>query len=251
MSPDLTFSIRRLRKERRDGTGFALELTRLDIGRGERVALIGPSGCGKSTALDMLAAVLRPDAAETFLFSPRPGATMDVMAAWGAGRRDDLARLRLRHVGYVLQTGGLLPFLSARENIALARDALGLPRRDEGVDRLTEQLGIARLLDAAPGRLSVGERQRVAIARALAARPSVVLADEPTAALDPLNARTVLELFADLAEDMGITVILVTHAPDAAAALGFRQIPVHVRREGEHVRARVDSGTTEEAAPCA
>ncbi len=248
---DLTFSIRRLRKERRDGAGFTLELTRLDIGRGERVALVGPSGCGKSTALDTLAAVLRPDDAETFLFSPRPGTVVDVMAAWRAGQRDALAHLRLHHVGYVLQTGGLLPFLSARENIALARDALGLPRQDNGVARLAERLGIARLLDTAPGRLSVGERQRVAIARALAAQPSVVLADEPTAALDPLNARSVLKLFSALAEDMGITVILVTHAPDEATTLGFRQIPVRLRRDGEQVRACVDTGGTEEVAPCA
>lgn len=242
MSSDLTFSIRDLRRERRQGAGFTLEIARLDIGRGERVALVGPSGSGKSTALDILAGVLRPDNAATFLFRPGPETSVDVMAAWNAGQRDALAALRLRHVGYVLQTGGLLPFLSAGENIALARDALGLPRRDGGVARLTERLGIARLLETAPGRLSVGERQRVAIARALASGPSVVLADEPTAALDPLNARTVMELFAALAEEMGITVVLVTHAPDRAAALGFRQVPVRLRRNGTLVHARVDAG---------
>jgi putative ABC transport system ATP-binding protein len=147
-----------------------------------------------------------------------------MMDAWDAGRLDKLSLLRRRYLGYVLQTGGLLPFLNARENITVVRRAVGL-REDRFVDELVERLGIGRLLRVLPHKLSVGERQRVAIARALASRPALILADEPTAALDPVNAQGVMNLFADLAREMGCTVILVTHAPETARRLGFRECP--------------------------
>jgi len=124
----------------------------------------------------------------------------------------------------VLQTGGLLPFLSARDNITVVRRAIGLPD-DARVDELAERLGIRRLLSLPPNKLSVGERQRVAIARALASEPALILADEPTAALDPVNAHGVMQLFAELAHEMGCTVILVTHASEMARRLGFRECP--------------------------
>ena len=218
------FSIRKLRKKRRDGADYTLDMDSLDVLRGERIAITGPSGCGKSTALDLLAGILRPDAADRFIFAPDDEVAVDMMDAWDTGRLDTLSLLRRRYLGYVLQTGGLLPFLNARENITVVRRALGLP---EGtfVDELAERLGIGRLLRVLPHKLSVGERQRVAIARALASRPALILADEPTAALDPVNAQGVMNLFADLAHEMGCTVILVTHAPETARRLGFRECP--------------------------
>jgi len=217
-------SIRKLRKTRRDGAGYTLDIDCLDVLRGERIVITGPSGCGKSTALDLLAGILRPDAAERFIFAPGNGVAVDMMDAWNTGQLNKLSLLRRRHLGYVLQTGGLLPFLSARENITAVRRAVGLPD-DNSVDELAERLGISRLLPVLPHRLSVGERQRVAIARALASGPALILADEPTAALDPLNAQGVTDLFAELARDMGCTVIVVTHAPDMARRLGFRECP--------------------------
>jgi putative ABC transport system ATP-binding protein len=230
--PQLMFSIRKLRKKRQDGADYTLDMDCLDVLRGERIAITGPSGCGKSTALDLLAGILRPDTAERFIFAPDDDVAVDMMDAWDTGQLDKLSLLRRRYLGYVLQTGGLLPFLSARENITVVRRAVGLPD-DTRVDELAERLGIGRLLRVLPHKLSVGERQRVAIARALASHPALILADEPTAALDPVNAQSVMDLFADLAREMGCTVILVTHAPEMARRLGFRECPFRLASTSE------------------
>ena len=229
----------------------------LDIEEGKATFISGPSGCGKSTALDMLACALSPDltpegfalphtpagsrqddlphsasAAASFMFSPQAGASTDILAAWRSGGTDALALLRLHYLGYVLQTGGLLPFLSARENIVLRCKSLGiLPQRQEAVATVVERLGIGHLLGQYPSTLSVGERQRVAIAAALAHGPSVVLADEPTAALDPGHAANVLRLFAELARQLGITVVMVTHNLDLAGQAGFSLAQVTVGQD--------------------
>ena len=166
---------------------MVLDDLNLSVKENSFVTLLGPSGCGKSTALDVLAGILRPDSGEgsRFLLHTADGET-DMLALWQAGRLDALARLRGKHLGYVLQTGGLLPFLSARDNILLPCRCLGIMgRRLEAVWNMSTALGIDRLLLQMPASLSVGERQRVAIARALAHGPAIVLADEPTAALDP------------------------------------------------------------------
>lgn len=227
------FSVRGVVKRRPGRESFRLELEALDVMRGDRLALVGPSGCGKSTALDLLAGVLRPDGGERFLFAPQAGeAALDMLEVWRRGEEDRLAAVRLRHVGYVLQVGGLLPFLSAGENILLPCRALGeTAARRESVRELCGRLHIERLLGQMPSRLSVGERQRVAIARALAHGPSILLADEPTAALDPQHARLVLGLLAELAGERGTTVIMVTHAPEMAAEAGFRPVRVTTMRE--------------------
>jgi len=229
--PRLMFSIRKLRKTRQEGAGYTLDIDCLDVQRGERIAVTGPSGCGKSTALDMLAGILRPDAAERFFFAPDDDVAVDMMDAWARGRLDILSLLRRRYLGYVLQTGGLLPFLSARANITVVRRAVGLPD-DTSVDEWAERRGIRRLLPMLPHKLSVGERQRVAIARALASDPALILADEPTAALDPVNARGVMDIFADLAREKGCTVIMVTHAPETANRLGFRECSFQLASSG-------------------
>ena len=245
---DLVFSLRGVSKRRPGQEGFHLRLAAFDAPRGSLLALTGPSGCGKSTALDLLACILRPDipAADAerdkirFSFSPTPERREDVLAAWRRGGTDALAALRLRHLGYVLQTGGLLPFLSAKENILLHCRSLGIVRqRGEAVDAIVERLGIRHLLGQYPGTLSVGERQRVAIARALAHGPGVVLADEPTAALDPWHARNVLNLFTDLTRELGITMIMVTHAPDMAADVGFTLVHFAVESGPDGVVADV------------
>ena len=235
MGSDKLFSLRRVIKRRPGSEAFRLELEALDVRRGDRLALVGPSGCGKSTALDLLAGVLRPDAGERFLFAPQAEApALDMLELWRRGREDRLAAARLRHLGYVLQVGGLLPFLSAGENILLPCRTLGnLAAQRESVRELTERLHIERLLRQMPSTLSVGERQRVAIARALAHGPSILLADEPTAALDPQHARLVLALLAELAGERGTTVIMVTHAPDMAEEAGFRLVRVMTAQDRE------------------
>lgn len=251
--PQPVYTLRGLCKAYRHNADFVLEIPCLDIQAGQKLAFIGPSGCGKSTTLDILAGILRPDSADTFTFAPRPGNRADkkpdtesdtkpaphydLMALWAQGQHNALSTLRLHHVGYVLQTGGLLPFLSVWDNILLPRRAVGLPcthdaqGQDNVVQDIINLLELRPLLHALPARLSVGERQRVAIARALSSRPAVVLADEPTAALDPPKARLVMELFTTLTDQLGCTVIMVTHAPDIASRHGFGLIPLQSRCE--------------------
>lgn len=208
------YSIRDLSLSRATGPGYRLCLPRLDIAAGDRVAITGPSGCGKSTALDVLGLVLRPDEVACFAFAPPGQASADVAACWRAGKRERLAGLRQRHMGYVLQTGGLLPFLSVAENMELSARALGLADRREHVAAIAKNLGIERLLSCLPDRLSIGERQRVAIGRALASRPSVILADEPTASLDPIHADLVLGLLLEAVAHYAVTLVLVSHSRD-------------------------------------
>ncbi len=217
----MLYEIKNLRKERQ---GYALSVPEFALSAGERVVVTGPSGCGKSTLLDMLGMVLRPDGVEAFRFAPGTAPGCDVAGAWRDGRLEELAACR-RHVGYVLQTGALLPFLRVRDNILAPRRLLGLADGD-AAETLAERLGIAHLLAKFPAQLSVGERQRAAIARALSANPPVVLADEPTAALDPAHAAGVLDLFMELAEESGTALVLVTHAPEQVEDRGFRRLRV-------------------------
>ena len=165
----------------------------------------------------------------------------DVAALWGRRRLDELGRLRARHFGYVLQTGGLLPFLSVRSNIALTQRILGYEDRGR-IEDLARRLDIAELLEARPAKLSVGQRQRVAIARALAHRPALVLADEPTASLDPVNADAVMDLFMELISSVGSALVLVTHDAGQATRFAVPIVEARVSRDGSTARTTFDPG---------
>jgi putative ABC transport system ATP-binding protein len=140
-------------------------------------------------------------------------------------------------MGYVLQTGGLLPFLSVRDNIGLSRQGLGLSVQDS-VEAVADKLGIGRHLDKYPAKLSVGERQRVAIARAMAHEPSVVIADEPTASLDPINAEEVMVLFTNLADEFQVTLILATHEWDWVEKWDFRRVQFNIKQDAANGAVR-------------
>mgnify|MGYP001819553418 FL=1 len=206
------------------GVAFQLRVPSLRIDQGEQIALIGESGSGKSTLLDMLAFILQPSAAGAFRF--RPGEDeypVDVEDCWQNKKLIRLGDVRKRHIGYVMQTGGLLPYLTVRQNIGLSRNVLGL-KRDGTVGHLAEALRINNQLKKLPADLSTGERQRVAIARALAHRPAIVIADEPTASLDPYAAENVMSLFLAVAKEFNSTVILATHAWRHVRELGLRRL---------------------------
>ena len=176
-----------------------------------------------------------------FLFSPTPNAANDMLEKWRKKDLNSLARLRQRHLGYVQQTGGLLPFLTARDNIMLRCSSLGcVAERSQQIQGIVDGLGIGRLLKQYPATLSVGERQRVAIAAALAHAPEMVLADEPTAALDPMHARNALRIFANLAKMMNITVLMVTHSLEMAVEAGFSPIRVALDQGGPGAISRID-----------
>ena len=185
-----------------------LEGISLTVGDGESVAIMGPSGSGKSTLLHCMSGVLVPDQGEV-LFDDR-----DVAAMSDAER----SRLRLEHFGFIFQDGQLLPELTATENVALPQIMRGVPRAEahnDAVDMLT-RLGLGAFVDRYPGQLSGGQGQRVAIARALAGPPSVVFADEPTAALDQATGHEVMQQIVAVCQKFGVTLVVVTHDPKIA-----------------------------------
>lgn len=210
---------------------FRLSIPHVDIRAGEQIAVLGQSGCGKSTLLDLLAMTLEPTTCESFRFEPKPDHQSDIRDAWVQRRLDLMAGLRGRHIGYVLQTGGLLPFLTVRENIELPRRLCKLAQ-DDTAQILAERLHIAGQLQKLPAALSVGQRQRVAVARALAHEPTVILADEPTASLDPHSSAEVMELFVELAAQRGITLVLASHEWEKTIALGLSRLH-HEQVEGD------------------
>jgi len=240
----LVYHLRDVIKTREaEGVAFRLRVPSLQIAMGEKIALIGESGCGKSTLLDMLAFILKPSAVGAFRFRPeRDGEPLDVDAYWKAGKLNELGDLRKRHLGYVIQTGGLLPYLTVRDNMNLCRNVLGL-KHDGTVEHLAEELGIANHLNKLPDALSTGERQRVAIGRALAHRPSIVIADEPTASLDPYAAQKIMSHFIGLVEELNITVILASHAWRHIKELGLRRLNHRtVRSEDKNLTETIVSG---------
>ncbi len=241
--------LRDVQKARARDVGYRLHIRSLTVCEGEHVAITGPSGCGKSTTLDILGMVLKPDSADSFVLNAG-GRDMDVAALWAGKGGDAMAMLRKRHLGYVLQTGELLPFLNVRENIELTAHLAGTANGPERAARLMEELGIMHLAASMPATLSIGERQRAAIARALAHAPCLLLADEPTAALDPMLSRTVMRLFLQVARQTGAAIVMVSHDIALVREFGFREAPFAMERDGSGILAVLDDGSGErEAAP--
>lgn len=176
----------------------------LRVAQGEVVALLGPSGAGKSTLLTILGLIRPPDAGRIVI-----GQTL----VFDGHLRVNASRFRRRHLGFVFQKANLIPFLTAAENVQLAmeiNDASPRAARMRAME-LLDYLGIKDRAGHLPAKLSGGQQQRVAVARALANRPSLILADEPTAALDSVRGRQVMELFRDVAHGQDTGVIVVTH----------------------------------------
>jgi len=183
----------------------ALRPTTFEARAGEVVAIVGPSGSGKSTLLTIIG-LINPPTAGSLLINGEPVIT-DAVAV------TNLTTMRRRELGYVFQRSNLIPFLNAEENVRLALEIDGVSSRESRARarELLESLGLGKRMAALPGKLSGGEQQRVAIARAMIHQPSVVLADEPTAALDSGRERQVMELFRDSAHAHGAAVLVVTH----------------------------------------
>ncbi len=189
----------------------ALRGVDLALGSGEFVAVMGPSGCGKSTLLNLIAGLDTPSDGEVVIAG-------DSLAGLDENAR---ARMRRRHVGLVFQFFHLLGDMTAAENIALAAEVAGMPRRraERRAVELLDLLGLGEHAPFLPATLSGGQRQRLAIARALANEPTLLLADEPTGALDSEGGGEILELFRRLHAD-GQTILLVTHDAEVGRAAG-------------------------------
>ncbi len=183
----------------------AVDAVDLDVHHGELTLLMGPSGSGKTTLVSILGGILRPTSGSVSI----NGSPLD-----GLNDRD-LSAFRLQHIGFVFQGFNLFPTLSALQNVELAFDLRGIrgaAARKDATD-LLDQVGLASKLHTYPAELSGGQKQRVAIARALVGSPTVLLADEPTAALDSSSGHTVMQLFQRLARERGRAVVIVTHDP--------------------------------------
>lgn len=188
-------------------TVHALAGVSLAIRRGEFVAIMGASGSGKSTFMNMVGCLDTPTSGQLLL----DGVATSGMAS------DDLAAIRNSKIGFVFQQFNLLPRTSALDNVAvpLIYGGIGRAERLARAQQTLEAMGLGNRLDHSPAKLSGGQQQRVAIARALVTRPLMLLADEPTGALDTQTSEDIMGIFQRL-NDEGITVILVTHEPDIA-----------------------------------
>ncbi len=192
--------------------GFRLDIPALHIDRGRKTALIGPSGAGKTTLINLIAGILTPEAGRVRVDDVDLGGRSD------AERR----AFRLARVGFVFQEFALLEYLNVRDNVLLPYrigDALALsPDVDETVRSLAASMHLDDKLRRYPKTLSQGERQRVAICRALVASPGLLIADEPTGNLDPVAARTILDLLLQQASEHDSTLLMVTHNHDLLSA---------------------------------
>ena len=183
----------------------ALQGVDLDVRAGEVLALMGPSGSGKTTLLSIMGCILRATAGSVRI----------------AGREmvglpeSELPRVRLQHFGFIFQGFNLFPALTARENVEIALDLKHVPRRQARgrAEELLAGVGLVEKAASHPADLSGGEKQRVAIARALAGDPPMILADEPTAALDSASGKTVMTILSSLAHQRSRAVVVVTHDP--------------------------------------
>jgi putative ABC transport system ATP-binding protein len=198
-------SVRNLTKTYESGEAAvrALRDVDLDIARGELVLLMGPSGSGKTTLLSIMGCILRPTSGSVRV----RGREVTRLS------EKELPRVRLNHIGFIFQGFNLFPTLTAGENVELALDLKGIQgevaRRRAG--KLLDQVGLSDKYNTFPSDLSGGQKQRVAIARALAGDPDIILADEPTAALDSHSGRLVIEMLRNLARQNGRAVAIVTH----------------------------------------
>jgi putative ABC transport system ATP-binding protein len=200
----------------------ALRKVDLDIADGEFLAIMGPSGSGKSTLMNIIGCLDRPS---TGTYS---------LDGINVSRLGDsaLARVRNRRLGFVFQSFNLLARMSAIDQVALPLTYRGVGNRKALAKQALQMVGLGNRLHHKPTQLSGGQQQRVAIARAIVGRPTIILADEPTGALDTKTSQDVMELFRRLNEQRGITIAFVTHEPDVAA---YTRRIVSIR-DGEIVR---------------
>ncbi|MFC3452092.1 ABC transporter ATP-binding protein [Amycolatopsis speibonae] len=191
-----------------DGAVTALNGVTVGVRRGTFTAVMGPSGSGKSTFLHCAAGLDRPTSGRVLLGDTELSRL----------KEKALTELRRTRIGFIFQAYNLLPSLNVLQNITLPTRLAGRKPDPQWLREIVEGVGIGKRLEHRPSELSGGQQQRVAIARALVTRPEVVLADEPTGALDTRTARQVLDLLRSIVDDMGQTVLMVTHDPVAASA---------------------------------
>ena len=238
MDSSLAVSVRNLRKSYGSGAAavHALDGVDLDVPFGSMAMLVGPSGSGKTTLVSVMGCILRPTSG-----------SVKICGRETAGLSEkQLPAIRLAHIGFVFQGFNLFPALNALENVELALKLKGV--RGAAVRRkaaeLLDHVGLGNRLKNHPADLSGGQKQRVAIARALAGDPEIILADEPTAALDSQSGRTVMEMLTRLAHERGRAVVIVTHD---TRALEYADRIIHIE-DGKIRAPQMDQDALEEVA---
>lgn len=205
----MSLLLENVRKSYREPNGNRLPvlgISRYELAQGEQAALVGSSGGGKTTLLNVISGILAPDSGKVVVDGKDIAQLPEVV-------RD---RFRAAKIGFVFQTFNLLPAFTALENVLL-----GMSFSGRGVDRafavsLLERVGLEKRLNHTPQRMSVGEQQRVSVARSMANKPALLLADEPTANVDPANQDLILNLIRDTCKENNVTLLMVTHAVEVA-----------------------------------
>jgi len=206
----------------RVGESYEVVLSACRLNAGDVAAIVGPSGCGKSTLLEAIGLILEPESVKRHHLGD-VDLTEDLQLTTSK-RENRWARLRQHALGFVPQSGGLLPFLNVKQNIDLPRKLVGLEGRDSLLEQVIGRLRLEPLLGRMPAELSIGERQRVSFVRSIAHRPGLLLADEPTAALDPILAKELFSLIVEIAREFSIGALIVTHEWSLLEDVGIRQI---------------------------
>jgi putative ABC transport system ATP-binding protein len=206
----------------------ALDGVSVSFPAGAFTAIMGPSGSGKSTLMHLLAGLDRPTSGSVVVDGTELSGLDD----------DDLTRLRRERIGFIFQAFNLLPVLTARENILLPLSIAGRKPDREWVDGLIESVGLGDRLTHRPSEMSGGQQQRVAVARALASKPAVVFADEPTGNLDSRNSDEILRLLRRSVDEMGQTIIMVTHDEHSASFADRVIVLTDGRVESDRQQAR-------------
>ncbi len=210
----LTHVTRRYDSPSQSGALTVLNDVSLEVAQGESLAIVGPSGSGKSTLLHIIGTLDRPTGGSVTLNGQDLGALND----------QQLAAVRNRQIGFVFQSHYLLPQCTVLENVLVPTLAAGEAAKRDGAgeraERLLKRVGLGERMSHRPGELSGGESQRVAVVRALINKPQLLLADEPTGSLDQTSARELGQLLLELNREEGVTLIVVTHAPELARRMG-------------------------------
>ena len=223
-------SIRNMWKVRGDGQRYVnISIPEFVVPPGAFVAVTGPNGSGKSTLLDMLGLLLTPDHAEQFAL------TGDVFEDLRDLSPSDKRRIRRQSFAYALQGGGLLECYTVRQNIKFAARLNHTPLKIG--DKLSRFLGIENILDAYPAKISGGQRQKASLVCALVQRPQIILADEPSGALDPQSALHVMNTFRRITGTNGISLILVTHAPQLVSKSVDAMFHFHLSVHGNKLQS--------------
>ncbi|MBW8885187.1 MAG: ABC transporter ATP-binding protein [Planctomycetia bacterium] len=183
-----------------------LDIPKFEVASGEQMALVGKSGCGKTTLLHTIAGITRADTGEINIDG------IDIAKLSEAG----VDKVRADRIGYVFQTFNLLPGFSAFENVLLGMTFARGRKDPQRAKQLLDRVGLSHRATHKPTALSVGEQQRVAVARALANKPSLLLADEPTANIDPRNQQKIVDLIRDTCREESVSLIIVTHSLEVA-----------------------------------